>query len=84
MVVIVKYEALKELLEENIEAWLQVAGGPNMDAFEFDPNVVDKSVLDAKGYYSNRDAWIAGVQIKKLQKYLQEHLEDPVTAAQNK
>lgn len=84
MVVIVKYEALKELLEENIEAWLQVAGGPNMDAFEFDPNVVDKSILDAKGYYSNRDAWIAGVQIKKLQKYLQEHLEDPVTAAQNK
>lgn len=82
MVVIIKYEELKDLLEENIEAWLQVSGGPNMDAFEFDPNTIDKSILDAKGYYTNRDSWIAGVQIKKIQSYLQTHLDNPVKAAQ--
>lgn len=84
MVIIVEYEKLKELIEANLEAWLEIGGGPNLDAFEFDPNLVDLSVLDAKGYYTNRDAWIAGVQIKKLQKYLDEELKDPTIASQNK
>lgn len=84
MVILIKYEELKELLQADLEAWMEVGGGPNMDAFEFDPNLVDLSILDSKGYYTNRDAWIAGVRIKKLQKYIQDHLEDPIKAAQNK
>lgn len=84
MVVLVKYEELKELLETSLEAWMEVGGGPNMDAFEFDPNLVDLSLLDSKGYYVNRDAWIAGVQVKKLLKYINENLEDPIRAAQSK
>lgn len=83
MVIIVKYEELKELLEADIDAWMQVSGGPNMDAFEFDPNIVDNSVLDAKGYYTNRDSWIAGVRIKKLHHYIRTNLQDPTKAAQN-
>lgn len=84
MIALVRYEELKELLQNNIEAWMQVGGGPNFDAFEFDPNTVDLSVLDSKGYYKNRDAWIAGVQVKKLQAYLKELTENPVKGAQNK
>ena len=83
MVIIVQYEQLKELLEDNLDAWMQINGGPNMDAFEFDPNMVDTSILDSKGYYTNRDSWIAGVQIKKIQKYLDQSLKDPTRAAQN-
>lgn len=83
MVIIVQYEELKKLLEDNVDAWMQVNGGPNMDAFEFDPNLVDTSILDSKGYYSNRDAWIAGVQIKKIQAYIDNSLKDPSRAAQN-
>ncbi len=83
MLIIVKYEELKELLDSNLEAWMQVNGGPNLDAFEFDPNTVDKSVLDAKGYYTDRDSWISGVQIKKLRNYLEQHLANPIKAAQN-
>lgn len=83
MLIIVKYEELKDLLTSDLEAWMQVSGGPNLDAFEFDPQIVDKSVLDAKGYYTDRDAWLAGVQIKKVQKYLQEQLSNPVKASQN-
>lgn len=83
MVIIVQYEEIKKLLEDNMDAWMQVGGGPNMDAFEFDPNIVDLSVLDAKGYYTNRDSWIAGVQIKKIQEYLNKSLQDPARGAQN-
>tara|TARA_R110000868_G_scaffold92791_9_gene257394 strand:+ start:1480 stop:1734 length:255 start_codon:yes stop_codon:yes gene_type:complete len=84
MVILVKYEELKELLDTSVEAWMEVGGGPNMDAFEFDPNLVDLALLDNKGYYDNRDAWIAGVQIKKLVKYINENLEDPIRASQTK
>lgn len=84
MVILVRYEDLKELLEADLEAWMNVGGGPNFNAFEFDPNLADMSQLDALGYYSNRDAWIAGVQVKKIQAYLNQQLSDPVKAAQNK
>jgi len=84
MIVLVKYEELKELLEADLDAWMNVAGGPNFNAFEFDPNLVDLSELDRLGYYKNRDAWIAGVQVKKIQAYLQDTLDSPVKASQNK
>lgn len=83
MVVIVKYEELLELIESSIDAWMEVGGGPNMDAYDFDPNLVNLADLESKGYYTNRDAWIAGVQIKKLQSYLDSTLIDPVKASQN-
>jgi hypothetical protein len=84
MVILIKYEELRDVLEASLEAWMEIGGGPNMDAFDFDPNLVDLSTLDAKGYYTNREAWIAGVQVKRLQKYINENLQDPVKASQNK
>lgn len=84
MIALVKYEELVNLLQDNIDAWMQVGGGPNFNAFEFDPNTVDLSVLDSQGYYKNREAWIAGVQVKKLQEYLKELTDNPIQAAQNK
>jgi len=48
-----------------------------------DANLVDNSVLDTLGYYTNRDSWIAGVQIKKLHHYIRTNLQDPTKAAQN-
>ncbi len=83
MVIIVNKEELIELLDANIEAWMHVDGGPNFDAFEFDPNLVDREVLDSLGYYSNRSAWISGVMVKKLQRYKEKLLANPVIGAQN-
>jgi len=83
MVIIVRKEELLELLEQNLQAWENVAGGPNLHAYEFDPNIVDTSVLDDLGYFSNRDAWIAGVQIKKIKAYINSNLIDVTPAAQN-
>lgn len=83
MVIIVKKEELLELLRDDIDAWMQVDGGPNFNAFEFDPNLVDGYMLDALGYYDNRDAWIAGVRIKKIQNYIDTVLANPVLGAQN-
>lgn len=74
MVILVKKEELLDLLKGDIEAWAQVGGGPNYNAYEFDPNLADLEALDNMGYYSNRDSWIAGVQIKKLENYI--HLID--------
>lgn len=84
MVILIKKEELEELLQSNVDAWLHIGGGANMDAFEFDPNIVDKDALDSLGYYSNRDSWIAGVQVKKILAYMDEHLQNPTPSAQNK
>lgn len=83
MVIIVKREDLLQLLEDDIKAWMQVDGGPNLNAFEFDPNLVDREMLSAMGYYDNRDAWIAGVRVKKIQEYIDTVLANPVLGAQN-
>lgn len=83
MVIIVKKEELVALLKENLQAWASISGGPNMQAFEFDPNLADTEMLDSLGYYSNRDSWIAGVQIKKIKSYIESNLIDTVPGAQN-
>jgi len=84
MIVLVKQEELLSLLQEDLKAWMEVAGGPNLEAFEFDPNLADLQVLHSMGYYDNRDAWIAGVQVKKLRAYIDAFVEFPIKAAQNK
>lgn len=72
MIVSVSKEELTALLLREIKAWESVGGGPNLQAFEFDPKTVDKEVLDQLGYYKNRESWIAGVRIKDLVEYLKE------------
>lgn len=72
MIISVSKEELITLLLREIKAWESVGGGPNLQAFEFDPKTVDKEVLDQLGYYKNRESWIAGVRIKELVEYLKE------------
>ena len=49
-----------------------MGGGQNLRAFEFDPKTVDTEMLHQLGYYTNRESWIAGVRIKRLNEYLTE------------
>ena len=72
MIISVSKEELMGLLLKEIKAWESVGGGPNLQAFEFDPKTVDKEMLDRLGYYKNRESWIAGVRIKHLVEYLKE------------
>ena len=72
MIISVSKEELTALLLKEIKAWESVGGGPNLQAFEFDPKTADKEVLDQLGYYKNRESWIAGVRIKELVEYLKE------------
>lgn len=70
MIISVSKEELTGLILKEIKAWESVGGGPNHQAFDFDPKDVDATVLDNLGYYNNREAWIAGVRIKHLNTYL--------------
>jgi len=72
MIISVSKEELMGLLLKEIKAWESVGGGPNLQAFDFDPKTVDKEMLDQLGYYKNRESWIAGVRIKHLVEYLKE------------
>lgn len=72
MIISISKEELVSLLLRDIKAWESVGGGPNLQAFEFDPKTVDIDLLEQYGFYQNREAWIAGVQIKKLTQYIQE------------
>ena len=72
MIISVSKEELTSLLLKEIKAWENVGGGPNLQAFDFDPKTVDKELLDRLGYYNNRESWIAGVRIKHLMEYLRE------------
>lgn len=73
MVIVVRVEDLKELLNGEIEAWQSLAGGANLDAFDFDPKTVDPKELKKKGYYKNREAWIGGVRVKKIHQFLEQY-----------
>ncbi len=72
MLVLFSKERLQLLLQEEIKCWESVSGGPNINAFSFDPKTTDPQVLKELGYYSDREAWIAGVRIKEIQKFLVE------------
>jgi len=72
MIILVKQEDLLSFIKKEIQAWELMGGGPNLDAFEFDPDTVDMTVLDRLGYNENREAWIAGMRIKALFQLMKE------------
>lgn len=61
---------IRELIQEQIEQWQQIGGGANLDAFEFDPKQTNPELLRSLGYYDNVEAWVAGIQVKKLSQFL--------------
>lgn len=81
MIITVSREQLIKFLKEEVRAWESVGGGPNVMAFEFDPETVDVKLITQLGYYDNREAWIAGVRIKALQQKIQEIQDTPDFAA---
>jgi CRISPR/Cas system CSM-associated protein Csm2 small subunit len=79
-VILVTKEDLEELLQNELEAWENIGGGPNLNAFEFNPEEVDPAQLRDLGYYTNRDSWIAGVRYKKVLEYLNKLEQFPPSA----
>ena len=72
MLIRVSKEGLIKFLLDEVKAWEKVGGGPNLQAFEFDPETVDKAELDKLGFYSNRESWLAGIRIQKIYDYINE------------
>lgn len=72
MLVLISKEKLQAFLQEDIKCWEHVGGGPNINAFDFNPVEVDPKVLEELGYFDNRDSWIAGARIKCIREYLDE------------
>ena len=77
MIIAINKEELISILESQIKNWEEIGGGANLEAYEFDPKKVGRQELIDLGFYQNRDPWIAGVQIKKLQQYLNEVKQNP-------
>jgi hypothetical protein len=72
MLVVISKEELHALLTSDIRCWEAVSGGPNLNAFDFDPKETDPQLLKELGYYDNRESWIAGAQIKRIRSYIDE------------
>ena len=72
MLVLFSKEKLQQFLHEEIKCWESVGGGPNINAFSFDPKSTDPATLRELGYYDNRESWIAGARIKQLNEFIQE------------
>ncbi len=70
MLVVISKEKLEMLLEQEIDCWEKVSGGPNVHAFSFDPKTTDPKLLKELGYYDDRESWIAGARIKDIRAYL--------------
>lgn len=70
MLVVINKEELLEFLQKDLQSWESIGGGPNFSAFEFNPKKTSPEELQKLGYYENRDAWVAGVQVTKLQQYI--------------
>lgn len=77
MLVVYSKEKLQALLEEEIKCWESVSGGPNLNAFSFDPKTTNPQTLKELGYYDNRESWIAGARIKELRAFINELEELP-------
>jgi hypothetical protein len=71
MLIVASKEQIQYFLEEEIKCWETVGGGPNLNAFDFDPKITDPQVLKQLGYYENRESWLAGARIKALRAYIQ-------------
>lgn len=72
MVVNIIKEELITFLKKEIKCWESVGGGPNINAYAFDPETVDPQELKRLGYYENRESWIAGMRIKEIRQYIEE------------
>ena len=72
MLITISKEALLDKLRLQVIAWRSVGGGANPDAYQFNPATTDPSDLKRLGFYDNKDAWVAGVQIKALEQLIQE------------
>jgi hypothetical protein len=70
MIVYCSKEELIKFIRSEIKAWEKIGGGPNLDAYEFDPKEIDPKVLHELGYYDNVDAWVAGARMKVLSEFL--------------
>lgn len=66
MLIYYSREDLVDFIKAELKAWESVGGGPNINAFEFDPKETDPKLLHELGYYDNIDSWIAGARIKAL------------------
>jgi hypothetical protein len=71
MIILVDRNELLELLEAEMYAWENVSSGPDMNAYEIDPQDGKVTVKHLKeiGYYTNKDTWIAGIRYKKIREY---------------
>ena len=70
MLVVLSKERLQHLLYDEIGCWETVGGGPNLDAFSFNPEETDPKILKELGYYDNRESWLSGARIKDLTEYI--------------
>lgn len=73
MLITVNKEELSDLLYSNLKAWQLIGGGANMMAFEFDSKYPNLDRLSKFGYFQSPDAWRAGIQMKKLVKFLDKY-----------
>lgn len=78
MLVVTSKDGLILLLEEEIKCWESVSGGPNLNAFHFDPKETDPKLLKQLGYYEDRESWIAGMRIKRLREYIDDLEKLPI------
>jgi hypothetical protein len=72
MLVLFSKEKLQQFLQEELKCWESVGGGPNINAFSFDPKTTDPALLRELGYYENRESWIAGVRLKEIYNLINE------------
>lgn len=82
MIVYCSKEELIKFIRSEIKAWEKIGGGPNLDAYEFDPKETDPKVLHELGYYDNVDAWVAGARLKALSEFLAEVEKWPMATKQ--
>lgn len=70
MIIYYSQEELVAFIRAEIRAWEAIGGGPNINAFEFDPKQTDPKLLHKLGYYDSIDSWVAGARIKALNELL--------------
>jgi len=77
MIIYFSQDDLIKFIRAEIRAWENVGGGPNINAFEFDPKQMDPKTLHELGYYDNIDSWVAGARIKALNDLLKQVQQAP-------
>lgn len=70
MLIVLSKDRLQAFLYEEIKCWETVGGGPNLDAFSFDPKTTDPEELKKRGYYENRESWLSGARIKDITDFI--------------